>query len=279
MNNKKRSIKKPKISIITTVKGRWKYLKQSIPTILAQSYKNFEYIIVDYNCPQHSGDKVKKLFKDKRLRTVKVPVKKNEWDFNRSRNQGFLKSRGEYILIIDSDAILGKDFLSHCLKNIRKDSFICGWKQGWDPRKIGPEGYSNILFIQRRYFEEFKGYNEELGKNWGYDDIDIFVRLQEKYKMLLPDLPIRTIQNTAKEKDRYNRLKGLDLLKDSGPGNMVIAEERFRGFDGKLIYYKDIGYKYPFPKYIKEWLVKWKKKNQNKNRDSILVKIRRLFFK
>lgn len=252
--------KKPKISIITTVKNRWKYLKQSIPTILSQSYKNFEYIIVDYNCPQHSGEKAKKLFKDKRIKIVKVDVEKNDWNFCRAINKGFIESEGEYILYIDSDTILGEDFLKECLKKIRKNSFISGWKHGWNPKNIGLDGYAHILFLKREYFEKSRGYNEEFGSNWGFEDIDMFVRLKEKYRMISSPASIHALPNSEKEKLRYNTGKEQDLWKESGPKNMLIARERFRGFDGKLIIYKDIGYKYPFPKDVDEWVNMFSKK-------------------
>ena len=52
-------MKKYKISIITVTKNSEKYLKKNIESVLAQSYKNYEHIIVDGN----SSDKTIKIIK------------------------------------------------------------------------------------------------------------------------------------------------------------------------------------------------------------------------
>ena len=41
------SLEQPKISIITVVFNGEKYLEQTIKSIINQTYKNFEYIIID----------------------------------------------------------------------------------------------------------------------------------------------------------------------------------------------------------------------------------------
>ena len=47
--NKDKDLKKPLISIITTVKNGEQHLEECIQSVLNQNYKNIQYIIIDGN--------------------------------------------------------------------------------------------------------------------------------------------------------------------------------------------------------------------------------------
>jgi len=58
---KKRNLKKnPFVSIITVVKNNQKYLEETINSVINQSYKNFEYIIIDGKSSDDSLKIIKK---------------------------------------------------------------------------------------------------------------------------------------------------------------------------------------------------------------------------
>ena len=76
----------PLFSIVTTCMGRLDDLKRTLPRMVSQ--KDTEVIVVDYNCPQRTGDFVRQNHPD-----AKVVSERNETQFNlaRARNLGAAK--------------------------------------------------------------------------------------------------------------------------------------------------------------------------------------------
>ena len=62
----KSNSKKPLVSIIMNCYNGEKYLKQSIKSIINQTYKNWELIFWD-NCSTDNSKKITKKFKDNRI--------------------------------------------------------------------------------------------------------------------------------------------------------------------------------------------------------------------
>ena len=58
--SKKRKIKKPTFSIITVVLNNQKFLETTIKSVLNQSFKNYEYIIIDGGSNDRTIDIIKK---------------------------------------------------------------------------------------------------------------------------------------------------------------------------------------------------------------------------
>ena len=91
---------RPKISIIMPVYNVEKYIRASIDSVLAQTFTNFELIIVDDgspdNCPSICDEYA---LSDKR---IKVIHKKNG-GLSSARNAGIEIAQGEYIQFLDSD--------------------------------------------------------------------------------------------------------------------------------------------------------------------------------
>jgi glycosyltransferase involved in cell wall biosynthesis len=87
------------------------YIKESIESVLDQSYPEFELIIVDDGSTDNSLD-IATQFHDNRISVV---CRSDDWPkgANACRNIGIEKSRGDYLLFLDSDDLLMPD----CLKN------------------------------------------------------------------------------------------------------------------------------------------------------------------
>ena len=97
-----------KISIIIPVYNSVKSLPRCIDSILSQSYKNFELIIVDDGSTDGS-ENICDYYKSKDQR-LKV-VHQNNAGVSKARNVGLELAQGEYIQFIDSDDYIEKDFL------------------------------------------------------------------------------------------------------------------------------------------------------------------------
>ena len=93
-----------KVSIIMPVYNTEKYLKEAINSVLAQSYSNFELIIVDDGSTDNSL-KIAGEFAKKDKRVTVIALKENR-GFAKARNQGLKRARGEFITCMDSDDIM-----------------------------------------------------------------------------------------------------------------------------------------------------------------------------
>ena len=99
---------RPKVTVLMSVYNSQKYLKPAIESVLSQSFKDFEFLIID----DGSRDKSKAIIeqyakKDPRIRLVSRPNK----GLVVSLNEGLSKAEGEYIARMDSDDISDKSRL------------------------------------------------------------------------------------------------------------------------------------------------------------------------
>jgi glycosyltransferase involved in cell wall biosynthesis len=90
-----------KISVILTVFNGERFLAEAIQSILDQTYRNFELIIIDDGSTDGSLDIIGG-FSDDRIKLVVNETNKGQ---SYSRNKGNELARGEYIAIMDSDDI------------------------------------------------------------------------------------------------------------------------------------------------------------------------------
>ncbi len=96
----------PLISVIVPVYKVEKVLHSCIESILQQTYKNFELLLIDDGSPDKSGE-ICDSYAEKDER-IKVIHKKNE-GVSVARNTGFDNAKGEYIVCVDSD-----DYVNEC---------------------------------------------------------------------------------------------------------------------------------------------------------------------
>lgn len=91
----------PKVTVFMPVYNGAKYLRPAIDSILDQTYKNFELLIIDDGSTDASAEIVAS-YPDKRIRLIR-----NEKNLGlvASRNRGLAESRGEYIAVLDCDDV------------------------------------------------------------------------------------------------------------------------------------------------------------------------------
>lgn len=93
----------PQISVVMPVYNREQYLKESIESILNQTFTNFEFIIVDDQSTDSSWQIIQEYVKkDSRIVAIKNTGKKGCYS---ARNCGHRLARGKYIAVMDSDDI------------------------------------------------------------------------------------------------------------------------------------------------------------------------------
>ena len=107
-----------KISIIVPVYNVEKYVDNCISSILNQSYKNIELIIIDDKSTDDSYEIISKYSK----KAIILQNKKNS-GLSYTRNVGLDKATGDYISFIDSDDYIPENFYEELI-NSRKEKYI-----------------------------------------------------------------------------------------------------------------------------------------------------------
>ena len=87
------------VSVIMPTYNRGYIIKMAINSILNQTYKNFEFIIID-DCSTDNTNEIVSEYKDKRIKYIKL--EKNS-GANYARNVGLQNANGKYITFQDSD--------------------------------------------------------------------------------------------------------------------------------------------------------------------------------
>ena len=95
------------ISIIVPVYNAEKFIKETINTVLEQTYQNWELILVN-DCSTDNSVKIIKKCKDKR---VKLVNNKTNSKAAITRNNGIKEAKGRYICFLDADDLWDKEKL------------------------------------------------------------------------------------------------------------------------------------------------------------------------
>ncbi|MDT6814838.1 glycosyltransferase, partial [Enterococcus faecium] len=94
------------ISIIVPVYKVEKYLRKCVDSILAQTFTDFEVILVDDGSPDNSGKICDEYAeKDNRVRVIH----KENGGLSSARNAGIDVARGKYLGFVDSDDYIDED--------------------------------------------------------------------------------------------------------------------------------------------------------------------------
>ncbi len=107
------------VSIIMPVYNTGEYIKESVQSVIMQSYENWELIIVNDKSSDNSED-VLLSFDDKRIIYLKHEVNKGALE---SRNYAMRVAKGEYIAFLDSDDLWKKDKLKNQIEFMQKNNY------------------------------------------------------------------------------------------------------------------------------------------------------------
>ena len=138
------------ISVIIPIYNVEKYLNKCIDSIINQTYKNLEIILVDDgspdNCPQICDEYAKK---DNR---IKVIHKKNG-GVSSARNVGLINSTGNYIGFIDPDDYIEPIMYEKLLKVLKESNTLvsmCGFYKIKDNKIIKIDNYDEKIISSEK---------------------------------------------------------------------------------------------------------------------------------
>ena len=106
------------VSIIMNCHNGEKYLKESLKSIINQTYKDWELIFFD-NVSSDQSKKILKEFNDERIKYFKSD---NFINLYEARNLAVKKTNGDYISFLDTDDMWAKDKLEKQINFIKKNS-------------------------------------------------------------------------------------------------------------------------------------------------------------
>lgn len=165
--------------------GRSHFIEDAIKSVLSQSYKNIEIILVDDNGSGtenqlHSIDKVKPFISEQ----LKYITNQHNSGVSATRNRGASLAKGEYITFLDDDDIYYSNKveyqLQHMLDN-ELDISVCSFdrfdSEGLTQPSSGiqpelncaqdlffkkPSPHAPTIMIKRQFLIDIGGFNEEL---------------------------------------------------------------------------------------------------------------------
>ena len=139
-----------KYSFIVPVYNTEKYLKKCLDSLVNQTYKDFEIIVVNDGSTDKSSSIISKY--QKKYKNIIVIDKENE-GLSMARNRGVQKSSGKYIIFVDSDDYVSNKLLEEIDKKI-DDSDILRFQIATED-----EEYTKINEYHEEGFESMCGYD------------------------------------------------------------------------------------------------------------------------
>ncbi len=119
------NVEKPLVSVIVALYNSDKYISQTIDSILSQTYKNIEIIVVD-DCSTDESAIIVKNYVKRDERVKYFVLEENSGGPAKPRNIGINSSVGEYVAFSDSDDIWLPTKLEKQLNiMLQKDYFFC----------------------------------------------------------------------------------------------------------------------------------------------------------
>ena len=214
------------VSVIIPTYNRSQFLAEAITSVLDQSYKNLELIVVDDGSTDQTSQIVQE-FKDKRIRYFYQENK----GVSAARNLGFKQARGELIAFLDSDDLWLKHKLEKQVHFLLEGNFwVVQCKEQWirkgkrvNPcfKHLMPAGWfwekalrlfligPSCVLLRREVFEEIGSFDTHY---LACEDYELWLRLLLKFPVGL--VPEGLVVKRGGHFDQLSRsIQGLDLFR------------------------------------------------------------------
>lgn len=191
-------IEKPLVSVVIATYNMANYLPIAIQSVLAQTYENFELLIVDDGSTDNTREIVKPFLNDSRVRYFRQENKGQP----AALNHGIRESAGEYLAFLDADDIWVSEKLELQIPlfsqseklGVIYSGVVCidenGLKLDRSSGRLFRGRLTNLLLIRnligfgtsvvkKDCFNHIGGFNENI--KWG-NDYDLWLRLSTKYE-------------------------------------------------------------------------------------------------
>lgn len=256
-----------KVSIIIPYYNNPDFIEETVESAVNQTYDDKEIILIDDGSDHNSKEVLKNLSEK-----VDLIITQQNAGPSAARNVGIKKATGEYILVLDSDDYFESTFCEEAVNVFKEKEGIkmvtCHARWFWndeDYQIFKPKGgdiqdfmlesaaLGNSLFLKKDW-ELVEGYDEKMTKGW--EDWEFFIRLHKYggYTYVIPKVlfhyrKLPCSRTTIANKNKYELWEYI-FLKHS---NL---------------------YKEHFPQLIKYLLLKIKKEEQEKIKNTQRIEFR-----
>ncbi|MGG3690175.1 glycosyltransferase family 2 protein [Caldifermentibacillus hisashii] len=201
------------VSVIIPTYNRANLILQAVKSVLNQTYKNFEIIIVDDGSSDNTEDVIN-VIHDNRIRYIKHAINKGA---SAARNTGIREAKGKYIAFQDSDDHWLPDKLEKQVKRIENTPDHVGavfggyWIIGkgnekrYFPEQVIKDGNifhtllkgnvvgMPVVMIKKICFDKVGYFNETLP---ALEDWELLLRISRDYEFLYINEPLVTVYET-----------------------------------------------------------------------------------
>jgi glycosyltransferase involved in cell wall biosynthesis len=165
----------PLVSVVITTKNEERNIKNCLQSIVNQTFKNIELIVVDNFSEDKTVEIAKKYF-------AKVYFKGNER--SAQRNYGVQVAKGEYVIYLDADMVLSPGIIEECIKKCASEKVYALYV----PERIIGHGFwikvrnfersfytgtaiDAVRFVRKDLFLQVGGFDETLigPEDWDFD--------------------------------------------------------------------------------------------------------------
>jgi glycosyltransferase involved in cell wall biosynthesis len=251
----------PKVSVIIPTYNCVQYIRGAIDSVLNQTFKDIEIIVVDDGSSDNTRDELTPLIKD----NVITYLYQDNKGAASARNHGIREAKGNYIAFLDADDRFLPQMIERCVEELDRgeydlvsvDNYIAYVSGGktikteiqsyeWieeDPQelystflKVGGIGGPHKAVFRRYVFDKVGCFDTSLKI---YEDLDLWIRIAKygaKWKHIREPLLIchsgieRSLFTTSSQRTQDYRLKVLqkhrkDAIKQSPEMKEVFAQQ------------------------------------------------------
>ena len=177
------------VSVIIVTKNHSKYLKKCLDSVLNQTYKNIEIIIIDHNSSDNTAEIVFSLKTNK----IKYILYKKNKGIADVRNFGVQNSQGEYVFFTDADCIATRNWIEEGINFFLKENVAgvegktiaenqnFGASEHFVENYLGGQYQTCNMGYKKRILVELGMFNEKY--KTAYEDIDLALRVKKKYSI------------------------------------------------------------------------------------------------
>tara|TARA_B100001175_G_scaffold317750_1_gene336157 strand:+ start:2030 stop:3415 length:1386 start_codon:yes stop_codon:yes gene_type:complete len=207
--------KAPLITVYITNYNYGKYLKQSIESVLNQSFQDFELIIIDDGSTDDSKTIIESYENNSKIKVVY----QNNKGLTISNNIALKLSQGEFILRLDSDDYFHKDALTNLLSGFHSNKIGMVFGDWYEVDQLGDiierkqrhnfkknvtlydqPAHGACTMFRKSCLVKINGYDESITRQDGYE---LWLRFIQNFKINNINIPIF-----------YYRQHNLSLTKD-----------------------------------------------------------------
>jgi len=212
----------PRVSVIIPTYNRGWILQRAVDSVLTQTFRDFELIVVDDGSQDDTADILAAYGTD--IRVIRQP----NAGVSAARNTGICAAGGEFIAFLDSDDywLPEKLHMQIAYFNTHATAVICQTEEIWirngkrvNPKKVHKKPSGRIfraslalclvspsaVMLRRGLLDEIGGFDETLP---ACEDYDLWLRISAHYPVYLVDTPL--IVKTGGHADQLSRMVGLD---------------------------------------------------------------------